>query len=257
MAIFVTGDTHGSDGMRFRPERFESYERELGRSLNKDDYMIIAGDFGVIWDTGHKDLIRYEDSILDYFDALPWTTLFLDGNHENFPRLLAFPEEQRLGGTVDVLRPSLLHLKTSGHVYIIDDNKIWCFGGGTSVDKNWRTPGVSWWAEEEPTDKEYMYGIQQAAEYRWQVDYVVTHAAPREAVDALKLPPLIKSFGENVFEKDRMPEYFQFISQKLQREHWYFGHYHEDKLNFNVQTRSALMVQHTYSAIQHEIVCMC
>jgi hypothetical protein len=89
------------------------------------------------------------------------------------------------------------------------------------------------------------------------VDYVVTHATPREAVDALKLPPLLKSFGENVFEKDRMPEYFQFISQKLQREHWYFGHYHEDKLNFNVQTRSALMVQHTYSAIQHEIVCMC
>ena len=94
MAIFVTGDTHGSDGMRFRPERFGCYERELGRPLDKNDYMVIAGDFGVIWNSGHKDLIHYEDRILDYFDALPWTTLFLDGNHENFSRLLAFPEEQ-------------------------------------------------------------------------------------------------------------------------------------------------------------------
>lgn len=90
MAILVTGDTHGSDGMRFRPERFVSYERELGRSLNKDDYMIIAGDFGVIWDTGHKDLIRYEDRILDYFDALPWTTLFFRWQPRKFPQTFSF-----------------------------------------------------------------------------------------------------------------------------------------------------------------------
>lgn len=44
MAIFMTGDTHG-DFSRLRPVAF----REQG-GLTKDDYLIICGDFGGIWD---------------------------------------------------------------------------------------------------------------------------------------------------------------------------------------------------------------
>lgn len=44
MAIFLTGDTHG-DFSRFRPEVFWEQER-----LAKEDYVIICGDFGGIWD---------------------------------------------------------------------------------------------------------------------------------------------------------------------------------------------------------------
>ena len=45
MAIFLTGDTHG-DFSRLRPEVFQEQER-----LYKEDYVIICGDFGGIWDS--------------------------------------------------------------------------------------------------------------------------------------------------------------------------------------------------------------
>ena len=44
MAIFLTGDTHG-DFSRLRPEVFREQER-----LTKEDYVIICGDFGGVWD---------------------------------------------------------------------------------------------------------------------------------------------------------------------------------------------------------------
>ena len=44
MAIFLTGDTHG-DFSRFCPEVFREQER-----LTKEDYVIICGDFGGVWD---------------------------------------------------------------------------------------------------------------------------------------------------------------------------------------------------------------
>ena len=46
MAIFMTGDTHG-DFSRFSARSFPEQ-----KDLSKDDYMIICGDFGRIWDGG-------------------------------------------------------------------------------------------------------------------------------------------------------------------------------------------------------------
>ncbi len=44
MAIFITGDTH-ADFERFKKEIF--YEQT---ELTKNDYVIVCGDFGGIWD---------------------------------------------------------------------------------------------------------------------------------------------------------------------------------------------------------------
>lgn len=44
--IFVTGDIHGDPG-RFSKERFPRQ-----RELDKEDYMIICGDFGHSFDAG-------------------------------------------------------------------------------------------------------------------------------------------------------------------------------------------------------------
>ena len=46
MSIFITGDTHGStDISKLGLSRFWEAER-----LTKNDYVIILGDFGLIWD---------------------------------------------------------------------------------------------------------------------------------------------------------------------------------------------------------------
>lgn len=52
--------------------------------MTKDDYVIICGDFGGVWDEG-----KMETVLLDWLDSKSFTTLFVDGNHENFDRLYA------------------------------------------------------------------------------------------------------------------------------------------------------------------------
>lgn len=78
MAIFVTGDVHG--GAEYGSSRFSSKSWPDGRTLSRDDVVVVAGDFGFVWDGSNTD--RYW---LDWFESKPWTTCFVDGNHENPP----------------------------------------------------------------------------------------------------------------------------------------------------------------------------
>ena len=45
--------------------------------MTKNDYMIACGDFGCVWNGDKSD-----DPQLDQMEALPFTVLFLDGNHK-------------------------------------------------------------------------------------------------------------------------------------------------------------------------------
>lgn len=45
-----------------------------GKKLTKDDYVIICGDFGGVWDKG-----EYDKYVQNWYNERPWTTLFVDG----------------------------------------------------------------------------------------------------------------------------------------------------------------------------------
>ena len=78
--IYLTGDTHGVYGMdRFSPDNFPA-----GEELSRDDLMVILGDFGLFWSDPPSEGERKE---LERLSSRPWTTLFLEGNHENFTLL--------------------------------------------------------------------------------------------------------------------------------------------------------------------------
>ena len=80
--IYVTGDTHGDiDSGKLTNKRFPRQ-----KSLTKDDYLIICGDFGYIWWGNRKDLYWVQ-----WLSRKPWTTLFVDGNHENFDIINEYP----------------------------------------------------------------------------------------------------------------------------------------------------------------------
>ena len=96
MAIYITGDTHG-DFQRFGSKYFPQ-QKEMSRG----DYVVIAGDFGGLWDGSQKD--QYW---LDWLNKKPFTTLFVDGNHENFDLLNTLPEKEWNGGRVHVVRPAI------------------------------------------------------------------------------------------------------------------------------------------------------
>lgn len=123
--IYITGDTH-SDFSRFTEENFP-----IQSEMTKDDYIIICGDFGGVW-TFEEESSR-EKEALDWLNNKNFTTLFVDGNHENYTRLYNYPIEELKGGKVHKIRDSVLHLMR-GEIFDIDNKKIFAFGGARSHD---------------------------------------------------------------------------------------------------------------------------
>ena len=65
--IYATGDLHGN-ALRFQPEYFPEQAE-----MTKDDYMIVCGDFGFVWNGDKSD-----DAQLGKLDTLQFTILFVD-----------------------------------------------------------------------------------------------------------------------------------------------------------------------------------
>lgn len=85
--VYITGDCH-ADFRRFSIKNFPEQAE-----LTRDDYVIILGDFGGVWNYQGAD--GNENWWLDWLEDKPFTTLFVDGNHENFARLnTEFPEKE-------------------------------------------------------------------------------------------------------------------------------------------------------------------
>ena len=117
--IFVCGDLHGGaagDLGKLTSDKFPE-----GKELTKDDYVIVAGDFGFIWDTNMS--LKPEKYWHKWFIDKPWTTLFVDGNHENFDRIDQLKTKEMFGGKVGIVNESIFHLRR-GEVYIINGLKI-------------------------------------------------------------------------------------------------------------------------------------
>ena len=165
MSIFVTGDTHGGF------QRFEDQYFPEQKDMSRNDSVIVCGDFGGLWSGSPA-----EEYWLDWLENRPFTTLFLDGNHENFNILNALPEKIWNGGRVHEVRPHVLHLMR-GQVFEIEGYTFFAMGGASSHDiwdgildpaepdfeaRYWsmrrqravfRVKGVSWWPEELPSDR--------------------------------------------------------------------------------------------------------
>ena len=93
MTVYVTGDVHGR--AEYGASRFAFKSWPPGRTLTRDDVVIVAGDFGFVWDGSNAE--RYW---LDWFESKPWTTCFVDGNHENHHALAELPVREWSGGLV-------------------------------------------------------------------------------------------------------------------------------------------------------------
>ena len=168
--IYITGDTHGFNDID------KLVLNKTLASLTDNDYLLITGDFGGIWDGGMHD-----EDILDYYEKKPYMTLFIDGNHENFDLLNSYPVEQWNGGKLHRINSKVIHLMR-GQIFNIEYMSIFTFGGALSIDKAYRTLGISWWPEEEPSEEEYTEAMKNLEKNGFLVDYIVTHAAPESIV---------------------------------------------------------------------------
>lgn len=210
--IFITGDTHGTmDMSRFNIKNFPEQ-----KELTKDDYVIITGDFGLVFSMDNE-----EKYWLDWLDKKSYKTLWLDGNHENHSVLDKFPVSIWNGGKVHFINDSIIHLMR-GQVFTIDNKKIFTFGGADSIDKANRTEGKSWWRREMPSNTEYEEGMANLDKCGWKVDFVLSHDCSQSVFEKLMAGLWVKSLTS-------INKYFEVLEEKLSYKKWYFGHYHEDR----------------------------
>ena len=177
------------------------------------DYVIICGDFGAVWDGTEE-----EQKLLDWYNDKPWTTLFCDGNHENFDLLSKYPVEEWNGGKIHRIRPKILHLMR-GQVFTIEGKTFFVMGGASSIDKEYRTVGLNWWAEEIPSFFEMDEGFANLGKVGYKVDYVITHSAPTAVLTSIN----------PTYKTDAVTRYLETVRQNVKFGWHYFGHYHIDK----------------------------
>lgn len=236
--VYVTGDTHAN----FR--KFSTRLFPEQKSLTRDDFVIILGDFGGVWaDTPTE---RYW---LDWLNDKPFTTCFVDGNHENYDRLYSdeFDIVDFHGGKAHQIRNNVFHLMR-GYVFEFCNKKFFCMGGASSHDiddgilepddpdkiSRWRWQGrmfrvnhVSWWEQEIPSDDELNFGLCNLKKNHNKVDFIISHCLPCSVAQMLGL-----------YDVDRLTYYFDgLIDKGIQFDKWYCGHYHTNQTiygKFNV-----------------------
>jgi hypothetical protein len=238
-AIYVTGDIHG-DPSRLSVENFPSQKEMVGGQ--DENFVIICGDFGLVWDQLCES--KRERWWLNWLEQKPFTTLFVDGNHENFDRLYAseYTIEEWCGGKVQKIRPHVIHLMR-GECYNILGKKFFAFGGASSHDirdgvldpiedaqliKEWsrcyyklfRVNHVSWWEQEIASESEMQHGRAVLLKNNNCVDFIISHCAPQDVCYMLSL---------GGYQSDCMTLYFNELARTVQFERWYCGHYHCDQ----------------------------
>ena len=207
--IYITGDTHGD----YNISKLNSKNFHQGLSLTEEDYVIICGDCGCVWDNG-----KFDHYMQKWYNNKPWTTLFIDGNHENHDVLATYPVEIWNGGKIHRISPKIIHLMR-GQVFTINNKTFFTMGGAESHDKNLRHEGVSWWTNEMPSIAEMYEGLDNLEKYNNQVDYILTHAAPDFFQD------LINPY----YNHNKLTRYLEVIRESTQFSIWFCGHYHIDQ----------------------------
>ena len=205
--IYITGDTHG--------------DQELMRDIitksapNSGDTLIICGDFGFLfWNSPD------ENDYLDRLERLSITFCFIDGNHENFSAINAYPVEKWNGGKVHRIRRNIFHLMR-GQIFNIEGKTFFTFGGAYSIDRWRRDRGYSYWDEELPNNEEYHEASRNLAANGMKVDYIITHTVPTSMIHRMGMIP--------VAEDMELTGYLEWILHETDFKHWYAGHWHMDK----------------------------
>ena len=238
MSVLVTGDIHGN------PQRFSSDVFPEQKEMSKDDYVIILGDFGLVWD--YRGESKEEKYWLDWLENKPFTTLFIDGNHENYDRLGAYPIEEWNGGNIQRIRSSIIHLMR-GQIYTIENRTFFTFGGASShdisagildpyasdfkkkkkhLDKDplalYRINHISWWERELPNNEEMEIGLENLQKKNNKVDYILTHSPCDSLLRQM-------DGGSHIYKSDYFTNYLQRIKDTVNYKFWLFGHMHQNR----------------------------
>lgn len=210
--LLLAGDTHG-DTSHFR------YLIQTAQGLGISE-IVQVGDFGFGW--GQPGVV-YLNKINKWADEAGIRITFIVGNHEDHPRLLrkhgpdspSFYESEEGFWRV---RSNIWHIP-NGHFWNWNGLQFGAAGGAYSVDKPWRTEGISWWPEEEMTWAETDDMIKRGKQLP-RLDVLLTHDKLRRAEINNDRKELFPASWAN---QERM----QLIADELHPILNVHGHFHE------------------------------
>jgi len=160
--ITVAGDWHGN---------LQQALNVVNHAFQANCEVILqAGDFG-IW----KGDTHFLDRLNEHLIANNQRLYFVDGNHENFPRLYSYPTDPDTG--LRPIRSNIFHLPRALR-FTIRGIRFLAMGGAYSVDRQWRKVNKSYWREEEVTEADIANAL--APEDR-TTDVLLMHDSPYPA----------------------------------------------------------------------------
>lgn len=224
--IYITGDTHGSSA------RLSRETMPFAEKWTKRDTLIVSGDFGYLFTGGPR-----EELALRELSFRPYTIAFVDGNRENFDLLNSYLPVPWRGGLARRIRRNVYHL-LRGQVFEMEGHTLFTMGGGFSIDCARRYEGVDWWRAEMPSPEEYALARQNLERCAYDVDYIITHAAPEKVMEQV--------FGDHEGERE-LNEFLQWTMDHVKYKRWYFGHLHMDAPLENRQYAMFLAVREMVS----------
>lgn len=238
MAVYITGDLHG------RLDRIHDFCQ--GHHTSKeDDWMIVLGDAGANFYNDIRDKFTKRE-----FEWAPIKFFLIRGNHEMRPEDVKGCEKIVLtrGDVQGVFwyDPDYPHMyfAIDGYEYQIGCHRALVCGGAYSVDKFYRLEHGWPWFENEQPNKLEKQRVRDAAlnarknsrkdafDYqRPTFDLVLTHTCPTRFIPTeLFLPGIDQSKVDHSTE-DFFDEIYDLLPDP--KPHWYFGHYHGDKIGCN------------------------
>lgn len=185
------GDCHG---------KFERYKK-----LIKDQkHTRQVGDFGVGFFTHDPSFdMVIPTSNPPYEHIMRGDHKFIRGNHDN-PNVCARQKYYIPDGTIEVF----------------DGVKIMYIGGAKSVDREWRTEGFDWWADEELSHFKLqcftdLYEVEKP-------DVMVTHDVPEEVAKLIETLSGRRKLDMPSITRQALDSMLWMHKPK----HWFHGHWH-------------------------------
>ncbi len=132
--------------------------------LEECQEIIQLGDWGFHWP--NKVQVNYLSVLLQRYNV---TMRFIDGNHDNHDWLDTITPKNTRDSIA--ISPNLIY-QPRGSVHVDEDGTRFLFvGGAPSIDKDYRTPGKSWWPQEALSEEQYQFALAAQGPF----DVLVTH----------------------------------------------------------------------------------
>lgn len=261
--IYVTGDIHGEALPRF------SYARNQKlRDLTAKDYVVILGDWGIVWNDKYSSNTIYQ---LEWMEEKPWTWVCLLGNHDNWDWALSLPKiETEIGEVRQCIYKNVvyenIYIVADPSVLEIDGELCFCIPGAEShdsagryvdskgnehsdlsilrKDNRWtymdgtenpvpnlqlyRVEGKSWWQDEAIDVDSAGEILHYLVDNEVQVDYIFSHDAPAVQIEGIN-KKLPRRMGEIITKGEQFLQRVADNMDIMRTKAFLHGHLHMDR----------------------------